>query len=224
MDKKMKTSINKDNRGSRGAMKRLTDSKCREFLDDGGRLIRIKRWISPIAKDYKEFWDNNFLLKLPLSDNQRQRMKEFWPKGGPHWDGIAISDDDEILLFEAKAYIGEFSHTKCKAKAPSSISAIEKSLAETAFFLGAPMTPKWLDGYYQTANRLAHLYKLNSFPGISARLVYIFFSNTDMSKQNETPDSWRVAFKKAEIDSLGLPVSHELSNQISILFVDASKL
>lgn len=215
---------NRDNRGSRGAMKRLADSAYNKFVDDNGHLISIKKWISPIKPDYKEFWDINFLSRIPLSDAQKKTMSEFWPKGGPHWDGIAISNDGEILLIEAKAYIGEFSHTKCHATSTSSLSTIKQSLAETSSFLQTKTTPQWLCGYYQTANRLAHLYKLNSLPGVSARLVYIFFSNTDMSKTSETPDLWRKAFQRAEIKSLGLPENHKLSDKISILFIDASKL
>ena len=92
-------------------MKRLADSVHRGFVDDIGRSICIKEWLSPIQPYYKEFWDNNFLSRLPLSDTQRQIMLEFWPKGGPHWDGLAIAQDGEILLIEAKAYIAEFTHT-----------------------------------------------------------------------------------------------------------------
>ena len=216
--------VKNSEKGSRKAMMSLSDSTKRRFIDDSGHKIFIHNWISPVYPDYKEFWDRNFLSKLPLSENQCKVMSKFWPKGGPHWDGLAISDSGEILLIEAKAYIGEFAHTYCRAKSPSSRKLINNSLLETAEYLETTVTPKWTDGYYQTANRLAHLYKLNTLSGVSARLVYIFFSNTETSKKNETPELWRKAFKEAEIDSLQLPPVNKLSDKISILFIDANEL
>src|SRR5947209_8154449 len=47
-------------------------------------------WRSPPASDgYREYWDRRFLDAV----DQGQRadaLARFWPRGGPHWDGLAV--------------------------------------------------------------------------------------------------------------------------------------
>ena len=45
-------------------------------------------WVSPLKKDkYREYWDSRFLKELGL-DKIPYKLKEFWPRGGAHWDAL----------------------------------------------------------------------------------------------------------------------------------------
>jgi len=44
-------------------------------------------WVSPKAPDYVEYYDGPFLDVLGLG-HLRGKLADFWPNGGPHWDGL----------------------------------------------------------------------------------------------------------------------------------------
>jgi hypothetical protein len=63
-------------------------------------------WRSPIASDgYREYRDAAFLDRIGLTE-LRPALLEFWPRGGPVWDGLAQVGSDPptgVLLVEAKS-------------------------------------------------------------------------------------------------------------------------
>jgi hypothetical protein len=64
-------------------------------------------WVSPVASDaYAEYYDQEFLDRLGVSD-LKVPLSDFWPQGGPRWDGLARTKTGKIILVEAKAYIEE---------------------------------------------------------------------------------------------------------------------
>lgn len=111
--------------------------KALAIPDDQARI----EWASPLEKvepgrkkGFAEYKDGAFLRALSLQAH-RAKLKEFWPSGGPVWDGLVKivrpgSDAIGYVLIEAKSYPGEVLGGGCKA-APGSVSRrkIEASLA-----------------------------------------------------------------------------------------------
>lgn len=70
-------------------------------------------WISPIASNnYYEYRDD--FLKPFYNDSNKlveatKQIREFWPKNGPQWDGLAVIKEENVpkglILIEAKANI-----------------------------------------------------------------------------------------------------------------------
>ena len=68
-------------------------------------------WLSPLESDcFAEYRDTQFLERLSVSLDCRP-LKDFWPKKGPQWDGLARTSGGRLLLLEAKANIPEFDST-----------------------------------------------------------------------------------------------------------------
>ena len=84
-----------------------------------------------------------------------------------------INGQDEWLLVEAKAHIGEM-QSDCEATEKGGLLTIRSTLADLKRDLGVPAERDWLVRYYQVANRLAILNLLtrNKAP---ARLLFIYF-------------------------------------------------
>src|SRR6266566_4183234 len=62
-------------------------------------------WLSPQCRDhYAEYSDGEFLDVLGLQKH-KDRLADFWPSGGPHWDGLGRTPGGRIVLVEAKAHI-----------------------------------------------------------------------------------------------------------------------
>jgi hypothetical protein len=84
-------------------------------------------WRSPLREDrFAEYFDQAFLDRLGISAD-KVPLKKFWPKGGPHWDGLALTSANEVILVEAKANIVEFATDPCRAESPASIKHIKHS-------------------------------------------------------------------------------------------------
>lgn len=115
------------------------------------------RFLSPLAsEDFKEYKLNQM---KEFADITWGFGKEVWPDNQPQWDGIATSADGNTLyLIEAKSHIKEMT-TKCTAE-KDSYAKIEK-IVETGSNLiphwDKQDLPKWMNGYYQLANRLLFL-------------------------------------------------------------------
>ena len=199
--------------------------------------VQISDWLSPIeSDDYREYQDDGFLNKIGLGSCTGQLVDDFWPKGGPVWDGLAKSHDGTILLFEAKAHISEMFGGGMKAKAKASRDMILRSLEETAEYIRAGYdATAWTDAMYQTANRLAHLYFLNKKIGVKAKLIYLVFLNDDsILTGKETEEMWRTAINVAERYILKLPFGRKASfndgtngswhDWVSHVFIDVKQL
>jgi hypothetical protein len=105
--------------------------------------------------------------------------EQFWPKGGPQWDGLAKvkrGDQTAYVLIEAKAHPGE-TQSSCSAS-PDSLKKIQGSLRATQMHLGVPVKD-WTKDYYQTANRLAFLYFMNVRLDLPTWLAFVNFTDDE---------------------------------------------
>ena len=178
-------------------------------------------WISPLENDdYAEYRDDTFLAKLGFQ-KYTKRLYEFWPKGGPQWDAFGKSDkDDSIFLVEAKANIQEIISTM-KAKSDSSISKIRNSLLETQIFLKCTNPLNWEEGFYQYANRIAHLHFLRNLCGINTYLIFIYFTD-DFTHIPTTRKEWEGAIHLQKL-IMGLK-RHKLQKYVADVFIDVEDI
>jgi hypothetical protein len=159
-------------------------------------------WKSPLEADsYREYYDGGFLEQLGLGD-RIPALKKFWPTGGPHWDALARvhRPDAErvgVLLIEGKSYPGELYSGGSAASAEASRRLIAESLAWTQKQIGVQGAPDWTGSLYQDANRLAHLYWLNSI-GVDAWLVHLLFIDDDHNVATSEAE-WRTAIELANV-------------------------
>ena len=114
----------------------------------------------------------------------------FWPTRGPQWDALGKSED-KYYLVEAKANIPEIKSI-CHANSPSSVFKIEQAISATKQYLNVENGEGWLDGYYQYANRLAHLFFLRQLCGVDAELVFVYFCD-DPTHISTSRDDWHTA-------------------------------
>ncbi|MEI2719904.1 MAG: hypothetical protein V9E87_07130 [Gemmatimonadales bacterium] len=98
-----------------------------------------------------------------------------------------------MILVEAKAHFGELS-SSCGAGAKS-LAVIRGSLDRTKHEFGAPAEADWLNGFYQYANRLAHLAFLRSH-GVDAHLVFLYFYGDHDMKGPGSAAEWKAALPK----------------------------
>lgn len=147
------------------------------------------QWKSPLQKPEKpgkeEFYEyrDDFLEVLGLDDeaynNESKAVREFWPKIGPQWDGLALvtgSDGEKgLLLVEAKAHLDE-TKSDVKAKSQISINKINSSIGIAQKSYGIKPVD-WTKNHYQLGNRIAFLYFMNEVLKIPTWLVLINFTD-----------------------------------------------
>ena len=179
-------------------------------------------WVSPISKDgYAEYSDAGFLEQLGLGAAGGS-LAEFWPTGGPWWDGLGITSDKRYLLVEAKAHIGEMVSSPTGAKARRSRLLIQRSLAEAKDFLGAKPELDWSVCFFQYCNRLAHLYWMREREGIEGELVFLSVTG-DREMRGPTSDlEWRGAIDLLE-RFLGV-TRHKLRRHVHHVFIDVEEI
>lgn len=149
-------------------------------------------WLSPLASEnFREYRDGAFLKKLGI-DLQARPLSEFWPTGGPVWDGLAKTRDGDLLLVEAKSHIPEAVSPPSRAS-PTSLAKIRSSLDETKGWLNGNRDADWSGIFYQYTNRLAHLYLLRELNHRPAWLVFIYFVGDDEMNGPGTIDEWKGA-------------------------------
>jgi len=154
-------------------------------------------WLSPLAGDqYAEYRDNEFLQILGIS-LLRQSLDSFWPRGGPVWDGLARTSRGDIILVEAKSHISEMVST-CQASNESR-DLIRKSLREAATFYGSSTPDTWESGFYQYANRLAHLYVLRQLNDLPTWLLFVNFVNDIEMSGPTLVEEWQTAINGVHI-------------------------
>jgi hypothetical protein len=161
---------------------------------------------------------------LPADHPASLAWSRAWPQHGypPNWDAVGvatINGQDEWLLVEAKAHIGEMV-SNCQAKEDGGLPAIRAILADLKRELGVAEEHDWLRHYYQFANRLAvlHLLVRNNAP---ARLLFIYFTGDKSREGISCPRSdaeWGQALLE-QARWLGLEREHMLSNRVHKLFV-----
>jgi hypothetical protein len=175
--------------------------------------------LSPLKNDdYAEYSDHESLDLLGLSLKKRP-LADFWPDNGPQWDALGASDSGKVFLIEAKSHIGELS-SSIGAKDEGSVRRILQSLRETKNFLNSNAEVDWSRGFYQYANRLAHLYLLRQ-NDVPAYLVFVYFLNDLGMAVPATIDQWKGAI---ELLHTYLRIRrHKLQKYIVDVFIDLAQ-
>lgn len=133
-------------------------------------------WVSPVKDDeFAEYYDQAFLDRLGLT-SLRTPLADFWPAGGPRWDGLGKTDSGRVLLVEAKAYIEEMVDYRSRA-CPESLIQICDSLEEAKQAFNAREDAPWEEPFFQYTNRLAHLHFLVNLNDVDAYLLFVAFAN-----------------------------------------------
>jgi hypothetical protein len=178
-------------------------------------------WLSPLKRDdYAEYRDGSFLEKLGLG-NLKEKLAIFWPKGGPQWDALGKGKaGNAYFLIEAKANIPEIISVS-KAKASGSLKQIRRSLLETQKFLNCNSYIDWESGFYQYANRIAHLYFLRELCRVRAYLIFLYFVN-DCSHIRTSLQKWNVAIELQK-ELMGLK-RHKLQKYVIEIFLDVTEI
>ena len=197
-------------RGSRKWLQVLVN--CRpELLNDAiaQRLAEIPEdmeWLSPLVEDhYAEYRDQTFLDRLSgsmyyrSSADPQHNLADFWPRFGPQWDGLAVTDRGQVLLVEAKAHIPEMVTAPTQARGESAILKIQESLGRVKSFVNSKAPVDWSASFYQYANRLAHLYWMRELNGHDAYLVNLFLINDREMNGPSSEAEWRAAIRLQEV-------------------------
>jgi len=178
-------------------------------------------WLSPLEDDeYAEYRDNAFIKRLDCTLD-RTPLKEFWPRLGPQWDGLAKSDRGDLILVEAKSHIPELlSSTGAGTK---SLKKIRSSLDMTRDYLRSQGSFDWTTSFYQYANRLAHLYLLRILNGLPAYVLFVCFINDHEMDGPTTSGEWHGATYLIK-ELLGIDGRHNLSQFVVDAFVDVTAM
>ncbi len=220
--------MRKEMRGSKEAIQVLANERTEVFeAAIEGRI----RWLSPLKADKYHEYCNSF----PELDLPADWRINFWPKRGPHWDGLAIDETrGEYLLIEAKSHISEIFESGSRADDENARKQISSTLETLAKKLHAPYWKEFWEGsLYQTANRLAFLDHLNAntkhWRG-KIKLVYLIILNDPIAKEqaicgvNEDENSWLTAIYMALHKMLAIPKRNVLTKHFKTIFIPHSTL
>jgi hypothetical protein len=151
-------------------------------------------WLSPVGDDdFAEYYDEAFLERLGLRE-LAVPLADFWPRGGPRWDGLARTSTGKVIVVEAKAYIEEAVDYKSNASAES-LARIDSALASAKSAYRASAGATWGRPFYQYANRLAHLYYLRRLNNREAYLLFLYFADAPDVPNPSTPEEWEGAIR-----------------------------
>jgi hypothetical protein len=161
-------------------------------------------WVSPLRNQrYDEYRDEEFLEKLGLYERSN-KLKQFWPKKGPCWDGLGVikaTNPRGVVLVEAKSHIAEMASV-WGPKSEESRELITRALDRTAESLAVRRNSAWTEKYYQTANRYAHLFFLREIVRVPAWLVFVYFTD-DRSVEATSLADWQKALEEVK-EGMGL--------------------
>jgi hypothetical protein len=130
------------------------------------------------------------------------------------------SDNKAIILVEAKANVPEMV-SFCGAK-KKSLSTISEALDQTQRWLNCRRSSiDWKYGFYQYANRLAHLYFLREKGHKEAHLVFLYFVE-DSSHIPTSRDAWDSALKLQK-KLMGLSAEN-LTGKVIDLFINVNEI
>lgn len=216
---------NQKNYGSQYWLRVAVNGGCQVVNRETAAVLTLApgeeiEWLSPLAPDYAEYQDQQFLDRLGISLPSFP-LHDFWPRGGPVWDALARTNKGKALLVEAKAHIPEM-NTPESGASTKSLQQISKSLEETRAFLNVNNSVNWARTFFQYTNRLAHLYLLRQLNGIDAYLVNVYFLHEAHMHGPSTIEEWKgaLALLKAH---LGIGRT-KLSPFIKEVFIDVEEL
>jgi len=214
-----------DSHGSLRNLQILVNHKADLLADRIGRAGYSGKieWVSPLEKDgYAEYSDRDFLAHLGL-ERLADALGEFWPKGGPNWDGLGKgAGSEDVILVEAKANLGELLSSPSGAR-PESKGKIDRSVEQIVNDLGLKPYSAWTGLGYQYANRLAHLWFLRNQQKVPAYLLLVYFINdTTVEKGPRSQAEWEAAIYVLE-RFLGVS-SHRLKKYVLEVFIDTQEL
>jgi len=183
--------------------------------------LPVLDWRSPLAGDgFAEYRDAAFLHRLGLA-HLAPALADFWPRGGPAWDGLARAGD-RVVLVEAKAHLREAVSSPCMAASPTSRTRIAAALNAARDGLGGTPGPDWMASFYQFGNRLAHLWWLHE-QGVAAELLLVGFTGDAAFGIPPTAADWQ-GQHRAMLAALGLPERHRLHERVHAVHPDVSGL
>ncbi|HEV8599613.1 MAG TPA: hypothetical protein VGQ69_09660 [Gemmatimonadales bacterium] len=220
----MRIPLGRGTRGSRRWIQHIV-AKQPQLLDEAFIAAGALRadetidWASPRAEDdWAEYRDGSFLGKIGCT-RLLSELSHFWPTGGPQWDALGCGPRDTVFLLEAKAHVSEMD-SNCHAS-PGSRFLIQQSLAQAKTAYGAKPEADWLTGYYQYANRLAHLHFLRR-NGVPAWLGFVYFLNDHDMSGPQTSAGWQQDLALV-YEHLGLASFRQVPGVVD-LFVDCHSL
>ncbi len=168
-----------------------------------GRREKL-RWTSPLAQDgFKEYRDTSALKRLGIASSLTVPLRDFWPRRGQVWDGLAVAGEDRPILVEAKAHIPE-TVSGGSGASEASLKLIERSLKRTRKYLAPRSRAQWNGIFYQYANRLAFQFFLRKLNDIESRLVFFYFTNAVDMDGPSTEEEWKGAIRLTHA-ALGVP-------------------
>jgi hypothetical protein len=142
------------------------------------------------------------IAELPIKS-----LNEFWPRRGPVWDGLAVTNKENFILVEAKAHIPEVLSPPSQAGEVSR-KKIQAALEEARRFYAPRSNRIWFEHFYQYCNRLAHQYFLSEVNQLPSRLIFLDFYNVKEMNGPTSREEWIGASKLIHA-FLGLPESLE---------------
>jgi hypothetical protein len=165
-------------------------------------------WCSPLElTQFIEYRDERALEMLGIAELPIKPLEEFWPRRGPVWDGLAVTDKGQFVFVEAKAHIPEVLSPPSQA-GEASRRKILAALEEARRYYAPKSSKQWFEHFYQYCNRLAHHYFFAKVNGLPSRLVFLDFYNDRQMNGPSSPDEWKGATRLVHA-FLGLPESLE---------------
>lgn len=173
------------------------------FIDNKSKI----EWKSPLEKSEKggfyEYRDD-FLEVLGLDEaaygEAKKKLREFWPKNGPQWDGLAVvngnNGQEGLLLVEAKAHLNEIK-ADLRADSQISVDLIKGSMEIAQKHYGIDVVD-WTKHYYQLGNRIAFLYFMNVILHIPTWLVLINF--TEGQYKTTSIEQWLAYYHEVYVE------------------------
>jgi hypothetical protein len=179
------------------------------------------QWLSPLKDtEYSEYRDQEFIDLLGI-ELKKKTLSDFWPKRGPQWDALGRSSSGKLFLVEAKSHIRELISTM-KARDKNSARRIRNSLRKTKRFLGSNSKVDWSCGFYQYANRLAHMYLLRQLNKLPIYLLFVYFINDTEMKGPTSISEWKGAIELLQ-SYLGIR-KHKVKDTVVDIFIDIKGL
>lgn len=194
------------------------------FLDKN----MIIDWKSPLPSpesepneefyEYRDDFLNIFGFSREKLDEKMKKVREFWPKNGPQWDGLAVVNGigsvKGALLIEAKSHTGETKSTinaceDSKKKIVDTFMKVQKKI-------GVPERD-WTKEFYQLSNRIAYLYLMNYILEIPTWLVLVNFVD-DHYKPTSVKD-WLTHYNGL-FNKMGINKDMKLLDKIIMVFPD----